>query len=132
MIEDGFKEIAKMCINDESVPAKNMTFNAYQEHALSTKIGWETGLNVIYPALGLTGEAGEVADKVKKVIRDKSGVFSDDDKIEILKELGDTLWYLTAIAYDLGYTLEDVAVFNSNKIAERRDNNTIHGEGDNR
>lgn len=102
-----------------------MDFKEYEQRALSTRV--KSALGLTYCALGLTGEAGEVADKVKKSIRD--GVF---DKQGILKELGDTLWYLTAAAADLGYSLEDVAIANVEKVESRKQRDKISGSGDNR
>jgi NTP pyrophosphatase (non-canonical NTP hydrolase) len=107
-----------------------MEFKEYEEVAMSTKVGWNNN-EILYPLIGMCGETGEVADKIKKVIRDKNGDFSED-KIEILKEIGDTLWYMTALCNDLGYSLEDAANINLYKIIKRRTENTIHGEGDNR
>jgi len=83
-------------------------------------------------ALGLTGEAGEVADKIKKVFRDKAGVFSKEDAFEIAKELSDNFWYISVIAGTLGYTLERIAEINIEKLKIRVANNKIHGSGDNR
>ena len=73
-----------------------MTLNEYQQHALETAIYPEQS-RIVYPTLGLTGEAGEVADKVKKVIRDTHGEFTPEKKQEIMKEIGDVLWYLSLI-----------------------------------
>lgn len=87
---------------------------------------------MIDQVLGLTGEAGEVADKFKKIIRDKAGIVSNEDKFEVVKELGDVLWYVTTIAHLLGYSLEDVARKNNEKLAARKANNVLHGNGDNR
>ena len=90
-------------------------------------------LPVVYPALGLAGEAGEVADKVKKTIRDKGGNFTDETvKSEIAKELGDVMWYLAATARDLGYTLEEIAEMNLVKTRSRASRDRVHGSGDNR
>ena len=108
-----------------------MTLNEYQEKAVATAIYGE-GSKIIYPTLGLTGEAGEVADKVKKVLRDNEGVFTDEKKKEIMKEAMDCLWYLAALANDLGYTLEEGAQMNLDKLASRKARNVISGSGDNR
>lgn len=85
-----------------------------------------------YPVLGLTGEAGEVAEKFKKILRDKDGVVSNEDAQEIIKELGDVLWYISAIASDLNYDLQAVAETNANKLLSRLERNVIQGSGDNR
>jgi NTP pyrophosphatase (non-canonical NTP hydrolase) len=108
-----------------------MTLNEYQTKALETSI-YGSGQKIIYPTLGLAGEAGEVADKVKKVLRDHNGEFSDEIKLEILKESTDCLWYIAALADDLGYTLEEAAQLNLDKLASRRERNMISGSGDNR
>jgi NTP pyrophosphatase (non-canonical NTP hydrolase) len=108
-----------------------MTLNDYQKEALSTAV-YGSGSKIIYPTLGLAGEAGEVADKVKKVLRDNDGEFDEWRKIQIAAEIGDVLWYIAALSDDLGFTLEDIAKLNIGKLSQRRANNTIHGEGDNR
>ena len=82
--------------------------------------------------LGLAGEAGETADKIKKVLRDKDGVIDEHDKLEITKELGDVLWYVASIARYLDVPLEEVARLNLEKLEGRRQRNLLHGEGDNR
>ncbi len=82
--------------------------------------------------LGVVGEAGEIAEKFKKIYRDKDGVMSEDDKLLIKKELGAILWYITSLGRHLGMTLEDIAATNLEKLASRRERNLIHGNGDNR
>lgn len=82
-----------------------MNLNEYQEKALETAI-YPEEQRIIYPTLGLTGEAGEVSDKVKKILRDHNGYFDDRKKFEIAKEIGDVLWYCAVLARDLGYNLE--------------------------
>lgn len=84
--------------------------------------------------LGLAGETGEVIEKIKKMIRDKDGVFhaTPEDLDELKKELGDVLWYLSAIAFYNGIELEDVATTNLDKLVSRQERNKIHGSGDNR
>ncbi len=108
-----------------------MTFNEYQEAAGKTA-DYPRKLSIVYPLIGLAGETGEVAEKVKKTIRDNDGVFDEDEKLEIAKELGDVLWYLSAIAGDMGYRLDDIARINIEKIQSRNGRNMIHGNGDNR
>ena len=105
-----------------------MTLSEYQEQAIKTAI-YPAHFAVLYPALGLCGEAGEVAEKVKKSIRDDGGVWKKD---EIAKELGDVLWYLANIADDLGVSLEDVAAENLKKLSSRAERGTLRGSGDNR
>jgi len=108
-----------------------MTLDEYQQAALRTAI-YPGERAVVYPTLGLTGEAGEVADKVKKTIRDFGGEFSEERRRAIALELGDVLWYAATLARDLGYTLDEVAAMNVDKIASRACRGVIHGEGDNR
>ena len=108
-----------------------MTLNEYQNKALETALYPQESV-IIYPTLGLTGEAGEVADKVKKVIRDNNGKFSEDRKKEIMKEVGDVLWYIATLSHDLGYTLEEVAETNYKKLSSRKERGKICGSGDNR
>ena len=86
----------------------------------------------IYPILGLCGEAGEVAEKAKKIIRDGTGIVSDEDRRAIVLELGDALWYLTRIAADLGSSLEAVAEANIEKLRGRDERGTRRGSGDDR
>ena len=110
---------------------KTMTLNEYQQHALETAIYPEQS-RIVYPTLGLTGEAGEVADKVKKVIRDTHGEFTPEKKQEIMKEIGDVLWYCATLSHDLGYDLEEVARTNVEKLRSRMERHRVTGSGDNR
>ncbi|MEK7533228.1 MAG: nucleoside triphosphate pyrophosphohydrolase family protein [Patescibacteria group bacterium] len=109
-----------------------MNFEEYQKIVKKTSIYPNQGNNVAYATLGLAGEAGEVADKVKKLIRDFNGVLTEDKRKEMIKELGDVLWYLTACASELGVDLEEVAAQNAKKVEDRRVRGVISGEGDNR
>ncbi|MBM2817873.1 MAG: mazG [Parcubacteria group bacterium] len=88
--------------------------------------------NFIYPVLGLCGETGEIAEKIKKVIRDEVGIVSEQKKEEIKKELGDVLWYISQIATELGLSLSDVAKLNIEKLQSRLERNKISGSGDDR
>ena len=108
-----------------------MTLNEYQEHALETAI-YPAESRIIYPTLGLTGEAGEVADKVKKIIRDNHKEFTAEKKADIMKEIGDVLWYCATLSHDLGYTLDEVAQTNVDKLRSRMERSKITGSGDNR
>lgn len=110
----------------------NMTFEEYQKESRKTAQYPDIGKNFIYQTLGLAGEAGEVAEKIKKVIRDEGGIVSEDKKDDIKKELGDVLWYLAQIASELGLSLDDVARTNIEKLFSRKDRNVISGSGDNR
>lgn len=106
-----------------------MELNEYQAGAVSTAIYED---KIVYPTLGLTGEAGEVANKVKKVLRDNKGVFTESKKVEIAKELGDVLWYIANTANDLGYDLEHIAAINLSKLNSRKERGVIGGNGDER
>lgn len=108
-----------------------MKVNDYQKMALETAI-YPKEQKIIYPTLGLTGEAGEVADKVKKVLRDNHGDFTEEKRKEIAKELGDVAWYLAVCANDIGYTLEEICQMNYDKLKSRQQRGVIHGNGDNR
>ena len=102
-------------------------FNEYQEFVKEMKVYPEKHA-VVYPALGLVGEAGEISEKVKKWLRGDREL----DKEGLLKELGDPLWYIASLADDLGFTLQDVVDANVAKLSSRKERNVIHGEGDNR
>ena len=108
-----------------------MTFEEYQRKAVATAI-YGAGNRVVYPTLGLCGEAGEVAEKIKKVLRDKEGIFLVEDKEQIKKELGDVLWYIANIANDLFINMDDIAKGNIEKLNSRKERGVIHGSGDNR
>lgn len=108
-----------------------MQVNEYQKAALVTAV-YPDDKRIIYPALGMCGEAGEVADKVKKVIRDNNQQFTDECNREIAKEIGDVLWYCATMAHDIGFTLEEVAQMNIDKLASRQQRGKLGGSGDNR
>jgi len=107
-----------------------MTLNEYQELAMTTAIDQNNEL--FHRVLGLVGEAGEIADKVKKLVRDHNADVDKLDKDDIAKELGDTLWYIAALADFLGFSLEDIAKGNIKKMADRKVRGKINGSGDNR
>lgn len=109
-----------------------MNFKEYQELAKRTAKYPEIGASFVYPMLGLAGEAGEAANKVKKIFRDDGGVLKDERKEEIKNELGDLLWYISQLATELDMSLDDIASFNIEKLSLRLENNTIKGDGDNR
>lgn len=108
-----------------------MTLNDYQKAAIATAQYGE-GNKIVYPALGLSGEAGETADKVKKVLRDNKGEFTIERKADIAMEIGDVLWYCAALARDLGYEMDELARMNIEKLKSRQERNMIGGSGDNR
>ncbi len=109
-----------------------MDFKTYQKSARETAKYPNLGSNVIYPTLGLAGEAGEVAEKVKKVIRDKNGIFDEESKNSIKKELGDVLWYISNLSTELNFNLEEVASQNLEKLRLRALRGKISGSGDDR
>lgn len=90
------------------------------------------GSTIIYPALGLANEAGEVLGKIKKVLRDSNGEYTDAHKQAIGAEIGDTLWYMAALCRDLGINLGDVAEANIAKLLDRQARGVIQGSGDTR
>ena len=103
----------------------------YQQVAKTTAI-YPREQAIIYPALGLTGEAGEVANKVKKIIRDDGYKTNENLVQEISAEIGDCLWYISVLADDIGCKLSDIANANLLKLANRKEKGTIHGSGDKR
>ena len=109
-----------------------MDLNKYQTEALKTAVYPNMGSNFPYPALGLAGEAGEVADKLKKVIRDNDGILTDPVRDSVAKELGDVLWYVSVLAFELDYNLEEIAQNNLAKLASRQERGVLTGSGDNR
>ena len=102
-----------------------MTFDEYQEFARSTAV-YPEDCKVVYPTLGLCGEAGEVAEKIKKHMRDGRSL------VGVGLELGDVLWYISALADDLGVMLEEIAQANVDKLQSRKERGKIGGSGDNR
>lgn len=112
-------------------PLPTMTFNTYQQQTKSTAI-YPKENAIEYCTLGLCGEAGEIANKVKKIIRDNNGVITEQSKLDLKAELGDVQWYLARLADDLGFNLDDVVNENLQKLEQRKLNKTIKGSGDNR
>jgi NTP pyrophosphatase (non-canonical NTP hydrolase) len=124
-----------------------MTFEKYQEAAKGTAIYPSVfvprsvppenvmkmeELGIVYPALGLAGEAGEFANKVKKIIRDKGGVIDDEIKSDLIEELGDVLWYVAACAKELDVEIELIAACNAMKLLSRKERGVLSGSGDKR
>ncbi len=110
----------------------SLTFSEYQKESRKTAVYPNAGNNFIYPTLGLAGEAGEVAEKIKKVIRDKNGIIDEETKEKIAKELGDVLWYVAQLCTELGLSMEKVARKNLEKLFSRKERGVLHGEGDER
>lgn len=107
-----------------------MEINKYQQEAKKT--AFFTGDGLVYCTLGLTGEAGEVSEHVKKMLRDDNGTLSEERKELIIKELGDVLWYLANLSDSIGVDLETVAKTNIDKLTSRMKRGTQRGSGDNR
>jgi len=111
---------------------KSPDFNHYQKQSRKTWGLVKMDHPIVYPTMGLVNEAGEVAGKVKKIFRDRSGEISDADREDLKSELGDVLWYLAQICTELGLTLEEVAGHNLEKLFDRLERGQIKGDGDNR
>ena len=114
-----------------------MNFSEYQKKAIKTDYfgGKPQPIDshaFLAQLLGLMGETGEIAEKFKKIYRDKGGVLSDVDKIEITKELGDVLWYVSVVSTYLDISLQEVADLNIEKLKSRQKRNALSGSGDNR
>jgi NTP pyrophosphatase (non-canonical NTP hydrolase) len=109
-----------------------MTFDEYQMAALRTGRGRDAKDEYFHLVLGLVGEAGELAEKAKKIVRDQASDTSSVDKDLLTKELGDVLWYIAVLADYFGIPLEEVAATNIAKLADRQKRGTIKGSGDNR
>jgi NTP pyrophosphatase (non-canonical NTP hydrolase) len=106
-------------------------FTDYQIAAGKTAL-YADAYRVTYPALGLASEAGEVAGKVKKVLRDRDGDFGSEQIAAIKDELGDVLWYVAALAADLGLDMNEIAAGNIEKLRSRLERDVIQGDGDQR
>ena len=114
---------------------QSLTMNAYQADCATTMI---YTMKIIYPALGLANEAGEVLGKLKKLIRDQGITFdegyklTDKQRSDLASELGDVMWYIAALSRDLGISLNEVAHLNLEKLQSRKQRGTLGGSGDNR
>ena len=116
------------------------TLEEYSTYALETVAYPNAGSDIMYAALGLAGEGGEVANKVKKLIRDYKAYSVDELSPEnrekfvagIMDELGDVMWYVNAMAYECGISLEQIATRNIAKLSLRYKTGKIGGEGDDR
>lgn len=113
-----------------------MNISEYEEKAISTLTGdhdyGDITPQLMSQVLGLVGESGEVAEKFKKLLRDNRGKLTDENRAELKKELGDILWYVTSVSHLLGFSLEEVAKLNNEKLASRKSRGIIKGSGDNR
>ena len=109
-----------------------MNFDNYQIEARRTAIYPNKDKNFVYPTLGLVGESGEVAEKIKKILRDKNGAIDYESKLALKKELGDVLWYLSNLCDEFDFSLNDVAKVNLEKLNLRLSRGKISGSGDDR
>lgn len=109
-----------------------LTLNEYHTAAMGTAIYPGKGQNIVYPCLKLAGETGEVSEIVGKMIRDNQGVLSDEIKQKIKRELGDVLWYIAALADEIGCSMEDIAKENLTKLKLRAELNLLNGSGSDR
>jgi len=106
-----------------------MNFDDYQQEARKTAVYPDVGSNFWYPALGLAGESGEVAERVKKLYRDYNGKVDSAFYIQLRKELGDVLWYVANLASEAGMSLGNIADNNLLKLRDRKNRGVLHGDG---
>lgn len=109
-----------------------MTFDEYQNISKQTALYPAVGHNIYYPAMGLAGESGEICNVVKKIMRDNNGVTTEEVRENLKKEIGDVLWYVSALCGELGITMGEVAEKNIEKLQKRLEKGTIKGSGDER
>jgi NTP pyrophosphatase (non-canonical NTP hydrolase) len=109
-----------------------MLLSDYQTLSRRTATYPGAGENIVYPTLGLAGEAGEVAEKVKKLLRDDDGVLSEERRGALAAELGDVLWYVAQVATEAGLDLEEIAQANLDKLLSRQQRGVLSGSGDQR
>jgi NTP pyrophosphatase (non-canonical NTP hydrolase) len=110
----------------------SITANEYQQGAATTAIypGRGTTMGLVYTVLGLAGESGEIANKVKKVLRDNDGVLSPEVRAKLIDEASDVAWYLSQVCDELSVDLDTVFEINLAKLAGRAERGTLQGEGD--
>jgi len=113
---------------------ENMELNEYQNLATKTAIypGQNSFVGLNYTVLGLCGESGEVAEKVKKIIRDHNLIINEERRNALIKELGDLMWYISNTAKELNMTLEEICQSNLEKLSDRKERNVLKGSGDDR
>lgn len=109
-----------------------MHLSDYQQRSRATAVYPDAGDNLTYPALGLCGEAGECAEKVKKAIRDDGGALTEERRAALAAELGDVLWYAAQLATEAGLDLDEIAEDNLAKLLSRRQRGVLQGSGDSR
>lgn len=108
-----------------------MDFKTYQIESRKTAI-YPNCDGLYYVTLGLCGESGEIAEKVKKLIRDKNGVIDNEFRNDLTKEIGDLCWYMSQLCTELNIDFDDVATQNLEKLQDRQKRRKLHGSGDNR
>jgi len=104
----------------------------YQARSRATAVYPGAGANLLYPTLGLCGEAGEVAEKIKKLVRDDGGVLTGERRSALSKELGDVLWYVAQLATEADLDLDEIAAANLEKLLSRQRRDVLQGSGDDR
>lgn len=110
-----------------------MNFDDYQEKAVTTALfSGDEFMDLLHWTLGVGGEAGEITEKIKKIVRDKQGKISNQDREDLMKEVGDVLWYLAVLSRHLGYSFDEVAKANLLKLQSRQKRGKLRGSGDNR
>ncbi|MFA5019599.1 MAG: nucleoside triphosphate pyrophosphohydrolase family protein [Candidatus Pacearchaeota archaeon] len=109
-----------------------MDFKEYQEKSKETAIYPRLNPSWIYPSLGLSGETGEVMEKLKKILRDSNNQDKEKRINDLKKELGDILWYLSQLSTELGFSLQEIAEENIEKLKSRKERGVLHGDGDSR
>lgn len=109
-----------------------MEINEYQLKALKTAVYPNRGKNIEYPTLGLCGEAGEIANKVKKIQRDDGGILSETKRFKLIDEIGDVMWYIAVLCDELNIPLEEVCKHNIEKLSDRAERGKLKGSGDQR
>ncbi|MEM7726492.1 MAG: nucleoside triphosphate pyrophosphohydrolase family protein [Cyanobacteria bacterium P01_A01_bin.45] len=109
-----------------------MNANEYQEKAFEFGIYPQKGNNWIYPCIGLAGETGEVAELIKRAIRDKSSTIDEELRQKIKLELGDVAWYVAVLAKELDLSFDEILTANIDKLSNRKIKGTLHGSGDER
>ena len=107
-----------------------MELSDYQRTSRATAVYPGAGENIVYPALGLCGESGEVAEKVKKAMRDDGGVLTPERRDALAAELGDVLWYVVHVATEAGLDLDEIAAANLSKLLSRQSRGVLQGSGD--
>ena len=109
-----------------------MDFKEYQKLSRETAVYPNADKNFIYPAFGLVGEAGEVAEIIKRIIRDNNNIIDEKVRAELTKELGDVLWYLSQLATEFGISLDKIVADNIKKLQDRKNRGVLHGKGNDR